>query len=297
MSVPTSIYIEDAPIVSHEHYAHGYHLLRVQAERCAADAKPGQFVHVQCAPALLRRPFFILRAHAEAGAIELLYRSVGPGTRWLAERSRGERLNLLGPIGRPFTLDKAKPRPLLLGFETGIAPLIFLADVLRRDSATWQPLLLMGAEFEFPFTPEPSHILLEDMPDAVIATLPLLEDWGIAARLATRQERPGCYQGEITALVRSWLSALHPSLHAEVALYARGPSPLLAACATLAREFGLPCQLALDAIMPCAVGACAGCAVPVLTAQGWSMQRVCVDGPVFDGNAVFPDAALNAPPP
>ena len=50
-------------------------------------------------------------------------------------------------------------------------------------------------------------------------------------------------------------------------------------------------QVSLEEFMACAVGGCAGCAVPVVTDAGIAMKRVCVDGPVFDANAVFPPAA------
>jgi len=64
---------------------------------------------------------------------------------------------------------------------------------------------------------------------------------------------------------------------------------MLAATARLARSLALPCQLALEEFMACAVGGCAGCAVEIRTGQGRTMQRVCVDGPVFDAQAVYPE--------
>jgi dihydroorotate dehydrogenase electron transfer subunit len=55
----------------------------------------------------------------------------------------------------------------------------------------------------------------------------------------------------------------------------------------LAREYALPCQVSLEEFMACAVGGCAGCVVEVQTDNGPAMQRVCVDGPVFDATRVF----------
>jgi dihydroorotate dehydrogenase electron transfer subunit len=66
---------------------------------------------------------------------------------------------------------------------------------------------------------------------------------------------------------------------------------MLQATARVARRFGVPCQVSLEEFMACAVGGCAGCAVPVVTDTGLAMKRVCVDGPVFDANAVYPPAA------
>jgi len=74
-------------------------------------------------------------------------------------------------------------------------------------------------------------------------------------------------------------------------MFACGPTPMLQATARVARRFGVPCQVSLEEFMACAVGGCAGCAVPVVTDAGLAMKRVCVDGPVFDANAVYPPAA------
>ncbi|MNC91249.1 dihydroorotate dehydrogenase electron transfer subunit [compost metagenome] len=63
---------------------------------------------------------------------------------------------------------------------------------------------------------------------------------------------------------------------------------MLRAVAALAAEFGLPCQVSVEEFMACAVGGCAGCAVPVRTPEGPAMKRVCVDGPVFEAGDVFP---------
>jgi dihydroorotate dehydrogenase electron transfer subunit len=64
---------------------------------------------------------------------------------------------------------------------------------------------------------------------------------------------------------------------------------MLHAVATLAATFGLPCQLAVEEFMACGVGGCAGCTVEIATPDGPAMKRVCVDGPVFDARAGYPE--------
>jgi dihydroorotate dehydrogenase electron transfer subunit len=115
----------------------------------------------------------------------------------------------------------------------------------------------------------------------------LLEDWGIPNRLASLQGYPGCYEGYITDLARTWLNALTDNQREQVEIFSCGPHPMLEAVAVLAREYGLPCQVSLEEYMACAVGGCAGCVVQVNTDAGPAMKRVCVDGPVFDAYAVF----------
>jgi len=281
-----TIFPENAEILRHESFPGDQYVLRLHAPQCAAHALPGSFAHIQCDPALpMRRPLSIMRTDAGSGWVEFLYKAVGIGTHALSRRQAGETISLLGPIGKPFTANRARPRTLLLGGGVGIPPMIFLADSLRTGKH-WEPVVFMGSEVPFPFMPRPSRFLLPGMPDGVIASMPLLEDWGIPSRLTSLQGYPGCHEGFITDLARRWLEALHESQLAEVSVFACGPHPMLAAVASLAREYDLPCQVSLEEFMACAVGGCAGCAVEVITPAGAAMKRVCVDGPVFEARTV-----------
>jgi dihydroorotate dehydrogenase electron transfer subunit len=169
---------------------------------------------------------------------------------------------------------------------------VFLAESLKsRSDARWQPLVLMGSEIPFPFKARPSTIVVPGMPPEAIACMPLLDDWGVPSRLATLAGYPGCFHGYVTDLAAVWLGSLDAAALAEVEMFACGPTPMLQSAAKVARRFGVPCQVSLEEFMACAVGGCAGCAVPVVTESGLAMKRVCVDGPVFDANAVFPPAA------
>ncbi|UCC56660.1 MAG: dihydroorotate dehydrogenase electron transfer subunit [Gammaproteobacteria bacterium] len=281
-----TLHVEDARVLAHDSYPGKQFVLRVAAPLIASRARPGSFAHIQCGPALpMRRPLSIMRADAEQGWVEFLYKDVGIGTHELAQRRIGETISMIGPIGTLFTPERSRPRTLLLGGGVGIPPMVFLADMLRGE-AHWQPLVLMGSEVPFPFSARPSGILVPGMPEGVIAAMPLLDDWGVPNRLASLQGYPGCYEGYITDLARSWLDSLSDTQRAEVSVYACGPHPMLAASARLAGEYDLPCQVSLEEFMACAVGGCAGCSVRVNTVEGPAMKRVCVDGPVFDASRV-----------
>jgi dihydroorotate dehydrogenase electron transfer subunit len=149
----------------------------------------------------------------------------------------------------------------------------------------------MGSEVPFPFRTRPSTIIVPGVPDGTIACMPLLDAWGVPSRLATLAGFAGCYPGYVTQLATEWLRSLDAAQLAEVGIFACGPTPMLRACAEVAREFGVPCQVSLEEFMACGVGGCAGCTVPVHTPAGPAMKRVCVDGPVFDAEAVFPAVA------
>ncbi len=282
-----TIFLEEAEILHHQAFAGDQYILRVQAPQCAARARPGSFVHLQCDPLLpMRRPISIMRVSAVDGWVELLYKRVGNGTQLLTRRRSGEILSLLGPIGQPFTPSSDHKQPLLIGGGVGMPPMIFLADLMRRDRHK-QPFVILGSEAPFPFSPRPSMLRIPGLPETVNASMPQLEDWGVACRLASQQDFAGCFQGYVTDLARHWLESLDEQARREVEIFSCGPHPMLEAVAKLAEEYALPCQVSLEEFMACAVGGCAGCVVEVRTPTGPAMKRVCVDGPVFDARLVF----------
>ncbi len=288
-----TIFVEDAELLAQQEFPGQQFVIRLRAPKCAAAATPGSFAHLTCDALLpMRRPLSIMRVDPAAGWIEILYKIVGPGLEALSRQPVGTVLSVMGPIGQGFRPAPARPRTLLVGGGVGIPPMVFLAESLKaRRDAPWQPLVLMGSEIPFPFRARPSTILVPGVPDGTIACMPLLDDWGVPSRLATLAGFPGCFDGYVTDLAAAWLSSLDAAALAEVEMFACGPTPMLQAAARVARRFGVPCQVSLEEFMACAVGGCAGCAVPVVTESGLAMKRVCVDGPVFDANAVFPPAA------
>ncbi len=282
-----TIFETEAEILSHEQLAGDQAIIRLAAPECAQHALPGAFVHLQCDHSKpLRRPISIMRTSPEQGWIELLYKKVGEGTQLLSQRQPGEQLKLLGPIGQPFKLHPERSKPLLIGGGVGMPPMVFIAQSIARKK-TYKPFAILGSEVPFPFTPTPSQMIIPGMPDGVIASMPLLEDWEIPNRLTSLQGYAGCHDGYVTDLARLWLQQLDEASRQQVEIFSCGPHPMLEAVAQVAREFDIPCQVSLEEFMACGVGGCAGCAVSVKTEQGEVMKRVCVDGPVFQANQIF----------
>lgn len=292
-----TLFVEDGEVLEQQAFAAEQFVVRIRAPKCAAAATPGSFAHLTCDPSVpMRRPLSIMRVDRAAGWIEVLYKIVGPGLRHLSVRRAGDRVSVLGPIGKGFVPNAARPRTLLVGGGVGIPPVVFLAEsLLERRDAEWRPFVLMGSEIPFPFRARPSTILMPGIPVGVIACMPLLDGWGVPSRLASFADFPGCFHGYVTALAGTWLATLSADELDEVEMFACGPTPMLKAAAAVARRFDVPCQVSLEEFMACAVGGCAGCTVLVQTESGPAMKRVCVDGPVFDSRAVFTgtDAAID----
>jgi dihydroorotate dehydrogenase electron transfer subunit len=157
--------------------------------------------------------------------------------------------------------------------------MVFLAESLRDTD--FRAVAILGSELPFPFERTRSKLAVAGMPAGVDSTMPLLESWGVPARLTSLGGVARGHPGLVSD---------HPALpaaeRARVKVFACGPMPMLRAVAQLAEGFGVACEVSLEEFMACAVGGCAGCAVPVNTPAGMAMKRVCVDGPVFDARAV-----------
>jgi dihydroorotate dehydrogenase electron transfer subunit len=284
-----TIFLEEGRVLEHTAFAAGQFVIRIEAPKCAAHATPGSFAHVTCHETIpMRRPLSLMRADPRAGWLEILYKIEGAGLHALSLARPGDRLSILGPIGQGFTAHPARPRALLLGGGVGIPPVVFLAEhLLGRKDAPWEPLAFIGSEVPFPFQARPARAALAGIATEVSACMPLMEDWGVASRLASRAGFAGCFNGFVTELADAWLRTRPPDELREVEIFACGPTPMLASAARLARRFGVACQVSLEEFMACAVGGCAGCTVRVATPAGPAMKRVCVDGPVFDAYTVF----------
>lgn len=237
-------------------------VLVLHAPPLAERAQPGQFLHVRCTLSpdawdpLLRRPFSLYWACPESGEVAFLVKVVGRGSAWLAQRRPGEELDVLGPLGRPFTPPPSLRHAVLVGGGVGMPPLYFLASrLLPRVRCTF----LLGAR-----TAE--HLLGVEECRAL----------GAEVLVATEDGSQG-FSGTNVDLLQTWLLGERPDWIAVC-----GPWPMMAAAAQVAAKHGLPGQASLEARMGCGLGACLSCVVRT-TAPGWkTYQRVCTEGPVFD---------------
>ncbi|MDP6436050.1 MAG: dihydroorotate dehydrogenase electron transfer subunit [Gammaproteobacteria bacterium] len=284
-----TIFVEEARVIEHQSFPAEQFVLRVEAPECARTAAAGSFAHIRCdADIPMRRPLSIMRADAETGVIDFLYKIVGAGLRALSHARPGDTLSIMGPIGNGFVPDDSKPNKLMIGGGVGIPPMVFLAEQLCANRGSEGLFVIMGSEVPFPFEKVPSQLDVAGIAPEVSDTMPFIESLGVPARLASLQGFDGCYKGFVTDLAHDWLKALDENNRNGAEIFACGPEPMLEATAKLAARFGIPCQLCLEEFMACAVGGCAGCAVQVHGEDGIAMKRVCVDGPVFPATAIYP---------
>ncbi|MFQ5582599.1 MAG: dihydroorotate dehydrogenase electron transfer subunit [Mariprofundaceae bacterium] len=281
-----AIFEEQAEIIANAHHPGDQFILRLKAPKTAANARPGQFVHIRVSPDRpLRRPLSIMLTDPNSGTVNLLVKAVGEGTRELRKRQAGDILPMLGPIGRPFDLNDTSKRYVCIGGGVGIPPMIFVADALKAKADV---IVFAGSEVAFPFALKPSEFLLPGIEGNALLGIASLEERGIPSRLASNAGIYGCFEGHVPDLARNYLLGLDAADRNRCVLLSCGPHPMLHAVARLARELDLPAQLSLEEHMACGIGGCAGCVVKTVKDGKEYYRRVCVDGPVFDA-AMLPE--------
>ena len=102
---------QNASIRFNKKVAHGTFLMALESSEITATASPGQFVMVRVREGtdpLLRRPFSICAIEGD-GLFLILYRVVGHGTSILSEAGKGDKLSVLGPLGKGFEMPPEHP--------------------------------------------------------------------------------------------------------------------------------------------------------------------------------------------
>jgi dihydroorotate dehydrogenase electron transfer subunit len=270
----------------------GVFLLRMRQERIAAGVRPGRFVMIDCAPRgaldpMLRRPFSVQRVDGEH--FEILCRVVGQGTALMAKMLKGEEVRVLGPLGNAFTMPARGETAVLLGGGVGIPPLVAMADALvaagRRD---WMAFLGV-----------------RDASDAGCFV-----GFDSDARYAAGSGREGQVQratldgslGFRGNVLEAWLdwrvrsAAAAGGQPAPSRVYACGPTRMLQAVAETAAGLGLRCEVSVETLMGCGLGACMACIVGNADARDPERRKqlnpydrwllACRKGPVFDAGRI-----------
>lgn len=228
------------------------------------DMEPGvgQFLHIKCGDGLLlRRPISICDWQEDEpdNLLRIVFEARGEGTAWLSRRAAGDKLDVLGPLGRGFTV-KREGRYLLVGGGIGVPPLLGCAKTAWGNCAA-----VLG------FRSAERAMLMEEFRECCREVAVMSDDGSLGAH------------GFVDAGMRQLLAAGETF----DAVLACGPKAMLKSVVRTAEEFGLPCQVSLEERMGCGVGACLVCACDM--ADG-SRRHVCKDGPVFDAREVDWDA-------
>jgi dihydroorotate dehydrogenase electron transfer subunit len=255
--------LERVEVVRNERVAEGVGLVLLRAPRIAATVQPGQFVHLRVATGtdfILRRPFSVHRTAEDA--IEILYQVLGRGTRELALREPGDVMDAVGPLGSGWRVPDGTAHALLVAGGLGAAPLGMLAERLAARGIAVS--VAQGA-------PTAERLVARELFEGVARRVEYATDDGSVGE-----------HGYVTAVSARLLAADKPDV-----MYVCGPEVMTRAVVEQAAAAGVPCQVSLERLMACGIGACLSCVVTTTSGR----KRACVDGPVFDAEEVCWDGA------
>ena len=253
-------YREKAVVVSQEKIAAQVFSLVLKTEKIAAAASCGQFVSLYCKDKsrLLPRPISICRADADEGTIRLVYRIAGAGTEEFSHLAAGDEIDILGPLGNGFPLERAAGKKVLaIAGGIGIPPMLQLAAQLKEEGRCAELGAVLGYRDRETFLKKD----LEAYARVLIAT----EDGSLGTK------------GNVIDAVRE--NALEPEV-----IYTCGPTPMLRALSAYAKDNGIECWLSLEERMACGIGACLACVCRSGEVDDHSKvknKRICAEGPVF----------------
>jgi dihydroorotate dehydrogenase electron transfer subunit len=257
-----------AEVTANIRLAPDYNVVAFAAPEIARAARPGQFVMVKTADGLdplLRRPFSIFEHLREPNGtllgVSILNKRVGVGTSRLYDVRVGDRLPVLGPLGRPFPPVHPPSEAWMVAGGVGLAPFASLAEALA-ERGTAMTLFYGGRSS--------SDLYYESLFETLGARLVLTTEDG------SRGER-----GRVTVPLERAIAATPATT--PVTIYACGPTPMMRAVAALGQRAGRPVFVSLEPVMGCGMGGCYSCVVPVRQLGGHDhFVRSCIEGPVFD---------------
>lgn len=244
--------IADFKLVEKQDYGRSV-LLRLRAEQTLPDIAPGQFVQVRVdgSPSTyLRRPISIHDVDFQKNEVSLLVQQVGEGTRKLALTALDEGLNMVLPLGNGFSLPEKGEKCLLVGGGIGIAPLFYFAKVLNAKGI--QPTLLLGGKTE--------------------TDLIRLADYQRLGETFVTTEDGSLGEKGFVTMHSIWQKQDFDKI------YVCGPKPMMKAVAKLAADKNVWCEVSLENLMACGLGACLCCVEDTVDGH----VCVCKEGPVFN---------------
>lgn len=257
------MYNKNTAIIKNDEVMPGHRLLCLDSPDIARAASPGQFLHVRCSQTLdplLRRPLSIHYADRERGRIYILYRVAGRGTALLAGMRPGDRLDVMGPLGKGYTLPSPGQRVAVIGGGIGVAPLFFLLNEIKgiysgQMENVW---VFLGAATQ------------EVLPATQVRAR------GFSPYIATDDGSEG-YKGSVIELYKEIMGTKTVNR-----IYACGPLPMLKSLFPLVGP-DTEAEVSMEEKMGCGVGACLSCVCKVRESVGESRYaHVCKDGPVFN---------------
>ena len=245
--------IEDLKVVENKRLNNDFFIIELSCDDKLPDLKPGQFANVSVDGSyetFLRRPISIHDVDYQNNSIKLLIQIAGKGTETLSKLRREDRLNLIYPLGNSFEIPLNNEKVLLVGGGCGIAPLLFLGKYLKSNG--FIPDILLGFR-------NMERIIEYD------------EYAKVGKVFLTTEDGSKGEKGFVTN--HSVLSDVKYDR-----ICCCGPDSMMKAVADYCQRNGITCEVSLEKLMACGIGACLCCIVDTVRGN----LCTCIDGPVFN---------------
>jgi dihydroorotate dehydrogenase electron transfer subunit len=270
-----------AQVISNRNISGKYYEMELRCPELTVEIKPGQFFMLRVREGYdpyLRRPFSVYRVNHRKGisVTGLLYKVVGQGTQIMSEIERGEKVDIMGPLGNGFEIPSRMKTALLVAGGIGLPPVLFLAEAMRRRFKGREEII-----FFYGGQSQVDIVDLDRIQKSSTEVKICTEDGSMGSRmLVTEPLEEYLQSGAKTKTERE-----------STMIFACGPKGMLKAVASIAKRYDVPCQMSLESYMACGFGACLGCVVRVRSKEhdGVAHERVCKEGPIFDAERIMWD--------
>jgi dihydroorotate dehydrogenase electron transfer subunit len=248
--------VEDFTVLSHKWLNYKTFIIELEAPGKLPEIHPGNFAEIEIANSpkvFLRRPFSIYDFNSGNNTLSFFVKIIGEGTRLLGETLKGDKLNLIYPLGNSFTAPESG-RILVVAGGSGIAPFILYGKGLQN--ARTDVTFLFGARTA-------DEIVLADHFRSLGKVLITTEDGSLGEKgLVTQHSLFGKDELPFDFIATC------------------GPEPMMKAISKIALARNIRCEASLENTMACGFGACLCCIVPTVNGN----KCVCTEGPVFNVN-------------
>ncbi len=245
--------IESLKIINNQKLNKDSFIIELWGKEKLPEMRPGQFaeIKVEGSPGtFLRRPFSIHDVNYGENTLKFLIQIAGKGTEALSSLEKGDMLNIIYPLGNSFSLPGNNQRIILVGGGCGVAPLLFMGKYLNENGHN--PDILLGFRNN----------------ESIIEYDEYLE---LGRVFITTEDGSRGEKGFITS--HSVLSA-----QSYDSIFCCGPLPMMKAVGDYCRQKNIECEVSLETLMGCGIGACLCCIVTTVKGN----LCTCTDGPVFN---------------
>ncbi len=251
-------FIEDAVVVLSEFVAENTFILKIKTREIARYSLPGQFCEIETGASrsiLWRRPFSI--SNVEGDDVEFMIDVVGAGTERLSKLGKGDKVNILGPLGNGFDFSGGFETAVIVSGGIGYAPFPFLYKKLIENGKKTIRIAGFSSSAKIPRNLEGDFFISTD-------------------------DGSEGFRGNVLQLAEKTIENLNLN---KIKAFACGPLPMLRAAKRFFEGKNIELEIAAETEMACGSGLCQGCAIPKSKGNGFLL--VCKDGPVFNSKEII----------